>query len=69
MQIRKFLNDNALISGHPEEGGGGGVTLRTYGGMSRDLATLFHNFKPGMKGLDCFCTFATASPGEDPRDL
>ena len=25
--------------------------------MARDLSTLFDNFKPGMGGLDCFCTW------------
>ena len=29
----------------------------TYAGMARDLSTLFDDFKPGMGGLDCFCTW------------
>ena len=49
--------------------GGGGVTPGTYVGMAWDLSTLFNNLKPGMGGLDCFCTFVAGSPGEDPRDL
>ena len=48
---------------------GGGVTPGTHAGMARDLSTLFDNFKPGMGGLDCFCTLVAGSPGEDPRDL
>ena len=48
---------------------GGGVTPGTYAGMAWDLSTLFHNFKPGIGGLDCFCTFVEGSRGEDPRDL
>ena len=50
-------------------GGMGGVTPGTYAGMARDLSTLFDNFKPGMGGLDCFCTFVAGLPGKDPRDL
>ena len=38
-------------------------------GMVSDLSTLFINFKPGMGGLDCFCTFVAGSPGEDQWDL
>ena len=37
--------------------------------VARDLSTLFDNFKPGMGGLDCLCTFVAGSPGEDPREL
>ena len=36
--------------------------------MARDLSTLFVDFKPGMGGLECFCTFVAESPGEDPRE-
>ena len=46
-----------------------GVSPGTYAGMARDLSTLFDNFKPGMGGLDCFCTFVAGSRGEDPRGL
>ena len=46
--------------------GGGWVTPETYAGMERNLSTLFANFKPGMGGLDRFCTFVA---GEDPRDF
>ena len=56
---------SAVIRG----GGGGGVTPGAYAGMVQDLSTLFDNFKPGMEGLDCFCTFVTGSPGEDQQDL
>ena len=45
---------------------GGGVTPGTYAGMVRDLSTLFDNFKPGMGGLDCFCTFSSRITGERP---
>ena len=44
-----------------------GVTIGTFAGMARDLLTLVANFKPGMGGLDCFCTFFARSPGKDPR--
>ena len=63
-----FRETNALISGHPREGGRG-VTPGTYGDMARDLSSLFDNFKPGMEGLDCFCTFVAGFPGEDSRDF
>ena len=46
----------------------GGVTPGTYAGIARDLSTLFVDFKPGMGGLDCFCTFVAGSPGENPRE-
>ena len=49
--------------------GGEGGTPGTYAGMARDWSYVFFNFKPGMGGLDCFCTFVAGSPGEDPRDL
>ena len=49
----------------PSRGGNHGA----YTGMARDLLTLFDNFKPGMGGLDCFCTFVAGYPGEDPQDL
>ena len=44
--------------------GGGGVTPGTYAGKARDLSTLFDNLKPGMGGLDCFCTFVAGSGGK-----
>ena len=47
----------------------GGVAPGTYAGMAQDLSTLFDNFKPGMRGLNCFHTFVAGSPGKDPRDL
>ena len=47
---------------------GEGVTPGTYAGMAQDLSTLFVGFKPGMKGLDCFCTFVAGSPAENPRE-
>ena len=40
----------------------------TYATIARDLLTLVTNFKPGMGGLDCFCTFVGRSSGKDPRD-
>ena len=49
--------------------GGGGVTPGTYADMARDLSTLFVVFKPGMEGLDCFCTFKVGSLGKDLRDF
>ena len=63
MQIRKFANDNALISGHP------GRWPRGHTGAWRGiLSTLFDNqldnFKPGMGELDCFCTFVAGSRGK-----
>ena len=51
-----------LIIGHPGRGGGG-VTMGTYAGMARDLSTFFDNRKPGMEGLDCFCTFVVGLLG------
>ena len=45
------------------------MTPGTYPGMVRDLLTLVANFKPGMRGLDCFCTFVARSLGKDPEDL
>ena len=54
---------NALISSHP--GGQPG----DIGGHGVDFPTLFVNFKPGIEGLDCFCTFVAESLGEDPQDL
>ena len=60
VQVSKLYMANiyavyALISGNP---GGGSI--------------LFANFKSEMgRGgeLECFCTFAAGSTGEDPRDL
>ena len=49
--------------------GRGGGTSGTYAGLALELSTLFVNFKPGMGGLDCFCTFVAGFPREDPRDL
>ena len=54
----------ALISGHP-----GGMTPGTYAGMGRDLLILVTNFKPGIGGMDRFCTFVAGSLGKDPWDL
>ena len=48
-----------------ERGGNSG----TYAGLALELSTLFVNFKPGMVGLDCFCTFIAGFPGEDPRNF
>ena len=65
MHVNKLAIDlYALISGHP-----GGVTPGTHAGMARGFSTLFDNFKPGMGGLDYFCTLVAGSPGEAPRDL
>ena len=55
-----------LLAAIGEGRGGGGVTPGTYAGMARDLSTLFDNFKPGMGGLDCFCTFSSRITGERP---
>lgn len=41
-------------------GGGGG----TFASVARDLSTLVVNFKPGMRGLECFCTFVAGSQGK-----
>ena len=46
----------------------GRVPHGTYAGMAWDLLTLVANFKAGMKGLDCFCSFVARSPRKDPRD-
>ena len=45
-----------------------GVTPRTYAGIRQHLLTTVANFKPGMGGLDCFCTFVARSPGKDVGD-
>ena len=60
--------DNGVMHLSAAIPGGGGVTPGTYAGMARDLSTLFVDFKPGMRGLDCFCTFVAGSPGENPRE-
>ena len=59
-QLRELFLSHILIRGHPRR-----VTPRTYGGMAWDLLTLVPNFKPGMWGLYCFCTFVTRSLGKD----
>ena len=40
-----------------------GVTPGTFASMARDLSTVVVNFKPGMGGLECFCTFVAGSQG------
>ena len=45
------------------------MTLGTYAGIVLDLLTLVANFKPGMGGMDCFCTFVARSLGKDLWDL
>ena len=51
---------SVAIPGWEEEGKGGG------GG--EDLLTLVVTFKPGMKGLDSFCTLVARSLGIDLLD-
>ena len=63
-----FVENKTLVSSHLEAGGGGGVTPRTYAGIRQHLLTTVANFKSGMGGLDCFCTFVARSPGKDSGD-
>ena len=58
-----FVENKTLISSYLEPGGG--VTPRTYAGIRQHLLTTVANFKPGLGGLDCFCTFVARSPGKD----
>ena len=48
---------------------GRGGYLGNRRGLGNGVVSLFVNFKGGMWGLDCFCTFVAGFPGEDPPDL